>query len=275
MLNLKPDMKFAYYLKDSRLESDPRVLGLLSELGAAGFDVYPLLAASGVEPGTQMLLSFGGDGTFLSAAALSLEAGLPVLGVNFGRLGFLSENKPEDVVRALTCKDYSIEKRGMVRVDGLCGGDGPQLALNEICVLRKGAAMLGVDVEIDSLPLPTYWADGLVVATSSGSTAYSLSAGGPILSPATPAFVATVVCPHTLAARPLVLPAESVVTVRVARSEAPVALSADGVLCARLRPGDTFTATTAALKVRLLVLPDADPFAPLCMKLGWRGTVLP
>jgi NAD kinase len=72
-----------------------------------------------------------------------------------------------------------------------------------------------------------------------------------------------------------VLPAESIVTVRVARSEAPVALSADGVLCARLRPGDTFTATTAALKVRLLVLPDADPFAPLRTKLGWRGTVLP
>ena len=98
-------MKFAYYLKDRRLELDERVLGLLADLGAAGFDVYPALSAREIEAGTDMRLSFGGDGTFLSAAALALEASLPVLGVNFGRLGFLSENKPEDVVRALACKD--------------------------------------------------------------------------------------------------------------------------------------------------------------------------
>ena len=164
-------MKFAYFLKDKSLELDPRVLGLLADLGAQGFDVYPVRSSEDVREGTEMLLSFGGDGTFLSAAALALEASVPILGVNFGRLGFLSENKPESVADALARKDYSIQRRGLVKVDGLCGGDGPQLALNEVCVLREGAAMLGVDVEVDSLPLPTYWADGLLVATSSGSTA--------------------------------------------------------------------------------------------------------
>ncbi len=220
-------MKFAYYLKDRRLELDERVLGLLADLGAAGFDVYPALSAREIEAGTDMLLSFGGDGTFLSAAALALEASLPVLGVNFGRLGFLSENKPEDVVRALACKDYSVRRRGMVRVTGLSGGDGPQMALNEICVLRKGAAMLGVDVEIDSRPLPTYWADGLLVATSCGSTAYSLSAGGPICMPDSRVLIVAPVAPHNLNVRPLVVPDTSRIRITFQSRDSQVALTAD------------------------------------------------
>ncbi|MBR4810031.1 MAG: NAD(+)/NADH kinase, partial [Bacteroidales bacterium] len=163
-------MKLAYYLKDRRLQLDARVLALLADLGASGFDVYPALEASEITPGTEMLLSFGGDGTYLSAAELALQASLPVLGVNFGRLGFLSENRPEVIADALAGKSYSIQRRGLVKVSGLCGGDGPQMALNEICIRRDGGAMLGIDIRVDDHSLPTYWADGLIVATSSGST---------------------------------------------------------------------------------------------------------
>ena len=220
-------MKLAYYIKDSRLELDPRVLGLLAELGAAGFDVSPVTDRKDVPEGAEMLLSFGGDGTFLSAAALAREASLPVLGVNFGRLGFLSENKPGEIVNALLRKDYSIQKRGMVSVSGWSLAEGPCCALNEICVSREGAAMLGVDVSVDGRPLPTYWADGLLVATSSGSTAYSLSAGGPICMPDARVLVISPVAPHNLNVRPLVVPDSADVSISFHSRDAVVRLTVD------------------------------------------------
>jgi NAD+ kinase len=220
-------MKLAYYIKDSRLELDPKVLGLLAELGAAGFDVAPVTDEDGIPAGAEMLLSFGGDGTFLSAAAIAREASLPVLGVNFGRLGFLSENKPGEIVDALLRKDYSIQKRGMVSVSGWSIAEGTGYALNEICVLRQGAAMLGIDVTIDGRPLPTYWADGLLVATSSGSTAYSLSAGGPICMPDARVLIISPVAPHNLNVRPLVVPDSAAVTISFRSRDDVVRLTVD------------------------------------------------
>ncbi|MBQ9462105.1 MAG: NAD(+)/NADH kinase [Bacteroidales bacterium] len=220
-------MKLAYYIKDSKLELDPRVLGLLADLGSAGFDVTPVSTGSDVPGDVRMLLSFGGDGTFLSAAALAKALDLPVLGVNFGRLGFLSENKPEDVAAALAAGDYSIQKRGMLKAEGWCLADGPQLALNEVCVLRKGTAMLGIDVQIDSRPLPTYWADGLLVATSSGSTAYSLSAGGPICLPDARVLIVAPVAPHNLNVRPLVVPDTSDVRISFRSRDEKLMLTVD------------------------------------------------
>ena len=220
-------MKLAYYIKDSRLELDPRVLALLAELGAAGFDVAPARVPEDVPDGTEMLLSFGGDGTYLSAAALATALDLPVLGVNFGRLGFLSGHKPEEVVAALVNKDYSVQKRGMLRAEGWCAADGPQLALNEVCVMRQGAAMLGIDVSIDSKPLPTYWADGLLVATSSGSTAYSLSAGGPICLPDARVLIVAPVAPHNLNVRPLVVPDSADIKISFQSREDELRLTVD------------------------------------------------
>lgn len=224
-------MKLAYYIKDSRLELDPRVLGLLADLGAAGFDVSPVRTAGDVPGGTEMLLSFGGDGTYLSAAALAIRLDLPVLGVNFGRLGFLSENRPEDVTAALAGRDFTVQRRGMLRAEGWCEADGPQLALNEICVQREGAAMLGIDVEVDGKPLPTYWADGLLVATSSGSTAYSLSAGGPICMPDARVLIIAPVAPHNLNVRPLVVPDSAVINISFRSRENRLRLSMDDRGC--------------------------------------------
>lgn len=227
MLNLAFEMKLAYYIKDFRLESDPGVLGLLSELRAAGFEAEPATCPEELDGSVGMLLSFGGDGTYLSAAAIARKAGLPVLGVNFGRLGFLSENRPEDVVAALLHKDYSIQNRGMVKTWGWDGCTEPEYALNEICVLRRGAAMLGIDVEVDSRPLPTYWADGLLVATSSGSTAYSLSAGGPICLPESRVLIVSPVAPHNLNVRPLVVPDTADIRISFRSRDSLVRLTAD------------------------------------------------
>ena len=265
-------MNLAYYLKDSSLELDPRVLGLLAELGAAGFEVYPVRDSADVREGTDMLLSFGGDGTYLSAAALAAELSLPILGVNFGRLGFLSENKPEDVAPALSRGDYSIQRRGMVRVSGLAGGDGPQLALNEICFLREGAAMLGVDVEVDSRPLPTYWADGLLVATSSGSTAYSLSAGGPICLPESKVLIISPIAPHNLNVRPLVVPDSVSIRVSFRSRDAAVRVTADN-RGYDVPASSSLTVSAVPGAVGRVVLGGSNFISALKERLMWGGDI--
>ena len=182
-------MKLAYYIKKNQLKGDSRVEALLERLRAAGHRLYAVAKHSDFLPETDLLLSLGGDGTFLSAAQFAVPAGVPVLGVNFGRLGFLSENDPDRVVEALAAGDYSVEERELlqIRCPDLPEGKIWPYALNEMSVSRVSASMLGVDVdvEVDGAQLPTYWSDGLLVATSSGSTAYSLSVGGPICLPET------------------------------------------------------------------------------------------
>lgn len=220
-------MKLAYFLKDSLLRQDAKLVGLLDRLRAAGFDLYEINDASLMQPGTDMLLSLGGDGTFLSAAAISMESSVPVLGVNFGRLGFLSENRPEDVPAALASRDYSIIRRGLVKAWGWEEGKDPVLSLNEVGVMRRGAAMLGVDLSVDGLQLPTYWADGLIIATASGSTAYSLSVGGPICTPDSRVLIIAPVSPHNLNIRPLIVPDTAALSISFRSRDPQVLLTMD------------------------------------------------
>ncbi len=265
-------MKLAYYLKDSRLELDPGVLGLLADLGAAGLDVYPALDVSGIQEGTSMLLSFGGDGTYLSAATLALAAGLPVLGVNFGRLGFLSENRAGNIADALAGGAYTIERRGMVKVEGLCLGDGPQLALNEICAMREGGAMLGIDVLVDGRALPTYWADGLIVATSSGSTAYSLSVGGPICLPESKVLILAPVSPHNLNVRPLIVPDSCRIELAFHSREQYVRLSADN-RSFNIPSSSRLTVTAMPDALQRVVLDGSNFIEALRSRLHWGTDV--
>ncbi len=204
-------MKLACYIKKDRLRGDARVAALLERIRTAGHQPYAVAESSDFLPETDALLSLGGDGTFLSAAQLAVSAGVPVLGVNFGRLGFLSENDPDMVVGALSSGDYRVEERELLQIH--CP-DLPEegfwpYALNEMSVSRVSPSMLGVTVGLDGETLPTYWADGLLVATSSGSTAYSLSVGGPICLPETKVFIVAPISPHNLNVRPLIVPETS------------------------------------------------------------------
>jgi NAD+ kinase len=145
-------------------------------------------------------------------------------------VGFLSENRPEDVAQALISGNYTIESRAMLRA--VVSPEVPSVsmwdyALNEITVHRSGAAMLGVDVDINGVKLPTYWADGLVVSTSSGSTAYSLSVGGPIVLPESKVLLISPIAPHNLNIRPLVVPDSSVVRLRMHSRDGRFSLTAD------------------------------------------------
>lgn len=193
-------LRVAYFIKKNDLLSDSRIEKLLGELVAGGAEVYDI--TGGLRGDTDLLLSFGGDGTFLSAAQIVGKSQIPILGVNLGRLGFLSDADISQVGDAILNGNYRLEQREMIEVSV----NGTSLfAINEVAVLRTGSGTLGVDVSVDGQNLPTYWADGLLVSTSTGSTAYSLSAGGPICMPEVGVFVITPVAPHNLNLRPLVV----------------------------------------------------------------------
>ena len=218
-------MKIAVYLRNRRLENDARYLGLIGKFISGGCRVYEIKDDVPLEDGTDIFVSVGGDGTFLSSAVIVGDRRIPVLGVNLGRLGFLSENTVYDVVDEVLAGKYTIEERTLLQADFAETGEDAlksvyPYALNEITVHRAGPAMLGVDVSIDGNPLPTYWADGLLVATSSGSTAYSLSVGGPIVMPESEVLIVSPISPHNLNVRPLVVPDTSEITLSLrARDE--------------------------------------------------------
>ena len=225
-------MKAAVYIGVGNAGTDVRLDALLTELRSAGWEVKILSAGSEDLTGCDFLLSVGGDGTFLAASALSVSSGVPIVGVNLGRVGFLSENKPQDVAKALLSGNYEVEERTVLRasVEGLVSDEAEKFwpyAFNEFTVHRSGAAMLGVDVDVNGVSLPTYWADGLIVSTSSGSTAYSLSAGGPIVLPESKVLIITPIAPHNLNIRPLIVPDTATVSFRVHSRDKKVLFTAD------------------------------------------------
>lgn len=177
-------------------------------------------------PAADMILSMGGDGTLLSLLPIVRDSGIPILGVNYGRLGFLSSSAPMEVGRAIASGKFSIEKRSLVHVPGVSDRIYPY-ALNELAIHRIGAAMLGIEVSVDGAPLPTYWADGILVATSSGSTAYSLSVGGPIVFPGSRVLIISPIAPHNLNVRPIVLPDTSRISLKLHSRDSMVSLSLD------------------------------------------------
>lgn len=211
-------MKFGFFVKNKAVEQDIRYKDLEADLVKAGNEIYSIKDGEDLQSNIDMVLSVGGDGTFLSASKIVADSGVPILGVNMGRLGFLSENRPEDVLRPLLDGDYVVEDRALLRT---CITGQPSrhiywpYALNEVTVHRSGAAVVGINVSVDGNALPTYWADGMLVATASGSTAYSLSVGGPICMPDAKVLVIAPIAPHNLNVRPLVVPDTSNVKISV------------------------------------------------------------
>ena len=223
-------MNVAIYIETEHIHSDVRLANMIDQLRRGGCDTYFTSSGEPLKDGTDLLLSVGGDGTFLSAAMKAANADIPVAGVNFGRMGFLSEYRQDDSLEALVSGDYSIEERTMLRADVATGCleiDNCLYALNEMTVRRCGAAMLGVDVCVDGVMLPTYWGDGLVISTSSGSTAYSLSVGGPIVLPQSRVFIISPIAPHNLNVRPLVVPDSSIISLKVHSRDGRFEFSAD------------------------------------------------
>lgn len=274
MLNLKFVMRIAWYIKKHKLLEDPLWTDLRDGLVSSGAE---LVEARDVESlrgsGASLLLSVGGDGTFLSAARLSVEAGIPILGVNLGRLGFLSENRPEDICKAVFSGNFSIEEREMLKVlsDDLPAGFWPY-ALNEVSLYRQGAAMIGVDVSFDGNSLPTYWADGLLVSTSSGSTGYALSAGGPIMTPDVRDLIIAPIAPHNLNLRPLVVPETTVIELSLSSRDGSAMLSLDTDFV-EVASGSRIRVEAASERLRRVVLGKTNFVDALRSRLFWGEDV--
>lgn len=268
-------MKIAIYIGKKEALSDPGIEDLLSELKDGGCDVGIFYEGDVFDGAADILLSVGGDGTFLSASKLVAGREIPVMGVNLGRLGFLSENRPASVAKALLSGDYTIENRAMLKADVITGNheiDGWPYALNEFTVHRSGAAMLGVEASVDGVKLPTYWADGLIISTSSGSTAYSLSSGGPIVLPESKVLIITPIAPHNLNVRPLVVPDSAVISIRMHSRDEKVILTADNRTVAV--PASTeLTVRVAQFSLMRVRLNKSNFIDALTEKLFWGEDV--
>ena len=223
-------------------------------------------------PGTSLMICLGGDGTVLHAARAVIPNPVPILGVNMGRLGFLAEVRPGQLIESLPrvlAGDYRLEERAMLQAKMTARG-AVFHALNDVVVGRQTVARpIYVEVSVDGSRLAIHRCDALIVATATGSTAYSLSAGGPILHPESKDIVLTPVSPHIAAARPLVLPPDSSIDLMVtADKEAMVSI--DGQVDLPLQSADTITVCRSPHVARFVRFSKPeDYYGMLAERLDW------
>jgi NAD+ kinase len=242
---------------------------------------WPIVPREQIGHGVDVVIAFGGDGTLLNAASAIAHSAepTPILGVNLGRLGFLAEVGRADLtatLEALLAGRFTTESRLVLSGAVRPGPDTrtpaeTRLALNDVVVTRGPLSrMIEIDVEVDGRPVSHVKADGVIVATATGSTAYNLSAGGPIVHPSVDALVLTPIAPHTLTNRPLVLPATAIVTLRPRlESQAEAVLTFDGQYGLEFASGDAVDITRAPRVLRLVHVTTRTHFDMLREKLKW------
>ncbi len=222
-----------------------------------------------------VILVFGGDGTFLGMARLACKHGTPILGINLGGLGFLTEVTVEELypmMERIIQGNFEVEERQMLLTTIHRDKDtlGTYEVLNDV-VINKGAVARIIDlaIYIDDSHVTTYKADGIILSTPTGSTAYSLSAGGPIVHPTIPVTIITPICPHTLTNRPLVVSSDMKVEIKVTTQEPDTYLTLDGQIGIRLNTGDIIEVQRTDTSVKLIKSPFRDFFTILKTKLMW------
>lgn len=223
-----------------------------------------------------LLLVFGGDGTMLRAARDLAGSATPLLGINIGGLGFLTAVPSDGLARALNHiwkGEFKYESRALIEASGRCHGRPvSEMALNDIVVGRGAVSrLIGLDVSVDGELVTHYRCDGLIVSSPTGSTAYSLSAGGPVVFPTAEVFTLTPICPHALSNRSIILPLTSTIRVKATNPMPATMLSVDGQVVAELDAGDEVTIRRGRRAVRLMHLADSSFLETLRRKLQWRG----
>lgn len=284
-------MKFALFGNIYQSKKSAAIQQVLSTLANVGAEVYvdqeyydflrdnqhivpnATKVFSGDDFDADFVISMGGDGTFLKAASRVREKQIPILGVNMGRLGFLADVCPDDIERcvdALHNDDFSIESRALIEVST----DGEPLegfncALNDVAILKRDtASMISVRASINGQYLNTYQADGLVISTPTGSTAYSLSNGGPIIVPGTKVFSMTAVAPHSLNVRPIVLADSSIIELEVESRSHNFLVAIDG-RSGKCKEGVKLTLRRAPYDIQVVKRPDHRYFNALREKMMW------
>ncbi|MEO8316613.1 MAG: NAD(+)/NADH kinase [Pseudomonadota bacterium] len=227
----------------------------------------------------QLAIVIGGDGSLLYAARLVAASGIPLLGINRGRLGFLTDVMPQDM---LQCVDAALENRCIpdhrplldARVIAADGSERSELALNDVVLSKwETGRILDFETRVNGQYVNTHGGDGLVVATATGSTAYALSCGGPIVEPGLDVLVVVPICPHTLADRPIVVSGRSTISVVLHdRLDTRGQVACDGVVLCELKPAETLEIRPSTHRITLLHPPGYDYFRLLRSKLHWgRG----
>ncbi|MBE9546761.1 MAG: NAD(+)/NADH kinase [Proteobacteria bacterium] len=246
--------------------------GIAGRLGeSTGFKSEELASSSDI------IVVFGGDGTLLRAARSIRESDVPILGINLGAFGFMAEVNLHEMFGAMELileGDYQTEKRMMLDVvinrGQECVGDGT--VLNDIVINRGNLSrMIELKTVVDGRYLTTVKADGLIISTPTGSTAYSLSAGGPIVFPELNTVIITPICPHTLTNRPVILPEDVTVKIVLWTKEKGATLTLDGQVSFTLKSGDAITIKKSRYFTSIIVSPDRDYLEILRTKLGWGG----
>jgi len=286
-------MKIAIYARNIDQNLLPKLKTFFSSLFEYGFEIYvysELLEHlkkewhydpphSGyftnyrdLNPTINFLISIGGDGTFLDTLSLVRDSKIPVIGINSGKLGFLASISKENILEAIDSLyrgNYSIEERTLLQLnpeDKIFGDFN--YALNDISIQKKSSEMITVHAYIDNEFLNTYWADGLIVATPTGSTAYSLSVGGPIVMPDSNDFIISPISPHNLTVRPIVIPDEGKITLVPAGRCSKYLVSMDHY-SKIVDKAYTFHIQKADFSMHVLRLGNTDYYSTLRNKLMW------
>ena len=219
-----------------------------------------------------VMVCFGGDGTLLDGVHHLGGRDIPVVGINSGRLGFLSlaqSTEIEEVFEQIATSSLRIERRTMLKIDGNFGGENSSIyALNEVAVQRLGASMIAVDLQIDGMPTLTCNGDGVIISTPTGSTAYSLSAGGPIVAPSCNCFVITPLSPHNLTLRPTVVADSCAITLTIRTRSNEASISVDNRTFA-IADGDSVEIKIAERSISLAVPHNISFYDSLRNKLMW------
>ena len=224
----------------------------------------------------ELVIAIGGDGSMLYAAKRIAGHGVPLLGINRGRLGFLADLGPDEMIAgvdAILAGDYVSERRMLLEASVQHEGSKPKqgLALNDVVIKRVGTGrMLEFQTWVDERYVNTHGCDGFIVSTPTGSTAYALSCGGPIVQPGLDAIVLAPICPHTLSDRPVVIPGASSTSVSIGEAASGVAeVSCDGEPLAELSPGGRVEVRAAGARIELIHPPGYDYYTILRNKLHW------
>lgn len=222
-----------------------------------------------------MLLSIGGDGTILRAATLVRDSGIPILGINAGRLGFLATVQKENIdefLQLVIDKKYSLSKRTLLSLTSSPENEALKdinFAMNEVSVSRKDTtSMITIETYLNGEILNSYWADGLIISTPTGSTGYSLSCGGPILTPDVKSLVITPIAPHNLNARPLVIPDETEITLKVSGREENYLVSLDSRITS-VKNETILTVKKTPFQINMVEIPNETFLKTLRSKLLW------
>jgi NAD+ kinase len=270
-MNKKASYEVAISIRDFLLEKG--VMVVAREEDAADLKVASLASVSPKD--IHFLISLGGDGTILRLIHYFPELEAPILGINLGHLGFMADVPISDLYPSLSellKGNFRIEKRimmeGMTHIGEHC------FAVNDIVVHRsKNPTLIDLSIHVDGDYLNTFSADGLIISTPSGSTAYSLAAGGPILTPELKAFVITPISPHTISNRPIVLMPQSKIEIQYLSPYEPIEISYDGFSRFSMATNDIFKIFPSNRIFKIVSLKRSDYFTTLRTKLGWSGQV--